>query len=66
MGVHVCTRCGHRAEATLFRDFYQIPSDPHALLCEDCFAAHIQQPRKHQPGCLGNHLGDCAVSGYFN
>lgn len=20
----------------------------------------------HEPGCLGNHLGDCAVSGLFN
>lgn len=23
------------------------------------------QPAPHEPGCLGNHLGDCAVSGYF-
>lgn len=39
-----CTRCGAVHRCTPSNDFYTLPQDSTALLCEDCFAAHIAMP----------------------
>ena len=42
--VCTCTKCGSRHECTPYSDFYIVPGDPNALLCEACFAQHIGRP----------------------
>lgn len=39
-----CTACGNSGQCTPWSDYYTIPQDPAALLCEGCFAKHIGMP----------------------